>query len=429
MPDLIYRRALAATLTAGALIAVTAHPAQAQSVSTFVPKAGYLFNKPRAAGGTEAQQMMFTDTVVKTLDAMPAGSVARIATFDINEPTVYKAILRTYRRGVTVRVIFDGTDVNPAEADLTYQLGHDVKANRSYAIACQQSCGSDKTSVMHNKIFTASSTGSPRTAAKITMLGSANMTKTNGYLNWNQSQILTDPKIYAGVAGYFDRMRFDKPIPFTTVRGTSSRNLVYMWPSSSSANPTLKMLRSTRCTGGTKIRVAMFLWVASRVEEARLLAAKKKAGCDVAVLYVNNPWARTMAQPVVDVLWAGKVPMYNSYRDLNGDGSYDLYLHSKEVLVSGMIAGRRTQTVYSGSANWTANALQNGNETLLVDNSAQAFAAYEANWNMMRALAVRDVRRPIVTPPKPVTTQRRQAPDAREQSAEVDPDMQDLKKL
>lgn len=390
-----------ALVLATTLVPPTAHAA----LGTFVPKTSTIFNKPRAAGGTQAQQYIFSDTIIKTLDAMAPGSVARLATFDLNLPQVHAALVRTQKRGVVVRVILDGRFVNDLERDLIKRFGTNVAANRSYAIACRQSCGSARTSVMHNKIFTASSTGSPKTATKITMIGSANMTESNQYLNWNQSQILTDPGIYDGVARFFDQMRFDRGTRFTRVKGTSSKYVVYLWPSSTAANPFITALKNTKCrgasagygtkTGRTIIRTNMFTWTGGRKAEAELLVAKRKQGCDVAVLYVNNPAAFTMAQSVIDILWRGGVPIYNSRRDFDRNGSSDLYTHGKGMLISGVLWGKSNKVVWNGSANWTYTALTDGNEVTLRTDDNATYDAFAANWDQMRRLAVRDTNRPI----------------------------------
>lgn len=407
------KRIIAGILTLGLLgIAQPAHAAV--TLDNFVPTARNIFNTPRAAGGTTAQQYGFGTFIERTLDSMAPGAVARMAVYDLNVPSTADAIIRSHKRGVNVRVIFDKLD-RGEEQRVAKALGGNVKAG-SYAIACENSCNSATESAMHNKMFTFSSTGSPQTARQITVIGSANLTTTNQYLNWNATQVLTDPTIYSGVAHFIDQMRYDRDdnSVYSTPGSADGRYRAYLWPAgTTSANPylaALKSIKASQCrnvAGGygnssrrTVVRVEMFLWTATRKAEATELVRLHKAGCDVAVLYTNNQAALTMAQSVADILWNGGVPMYNTFRDFDRNGSFDLYTHGKSMIVNGTLYGKANKVVWNGSANWTGTALVHGNEVAVRTDHNPTYDAFKKRADQIQKLAVRDTRRPITTPPK-----------------------------
>lgn len=422
---------IAGLVCAGLVFA--APPAAEAGLGAFVPKPHNIFNTPAGAGGTTAQQYQLSTFVESTLDAMAPGSVARLAVYDLNVDSTADAIIRTARRGVVVRVILDGHNISPAERRVLTALGSDIHTNRTYAIACRQSCSSAAASAMHFKLFTFSSTGSPQTARQISVIGSSNLTGTNQWLNWNQTQVLTDPAIYGASANFFDRMRFDTDNNrvFTTKASADGRYRVYLWPSGTGTSDpylaALKSISAAQCrgtatgygnaAGRTVIRVNMFLWSHGRRPIATELVRLRRAGCDVAVLYVNNQAAMTMAQSVIDILWQGEVPLYNSRVDLDRNGSFDLYTHGKAMMVSGKVYGVNNKVVWNGSANWTYNAMVNGNEIAVRTDDNATYDAFKRNFDRMQSWATRDTRLPV-TEARPSTSQRR--------AVDVDEEFRDL---
>jgi phosphatidylserine/phosphatidylglycerophosphate/cardiolipin synthase-like enzyme len=416
-------RRLIATLLASVLLFTTAPLAQAAApIDNYVPRAGLLFNVPKNAGGTEAEQKKLSRFLIRTLDSMNSGAVFRGASYDWNVPEVADAVIRADQRGVHVRLIFDrGAHIQ--EQRLMAALGGDIAANQSFAIACQMSCNSAATSAMHNKFFTISSTGYPATARRISLIGSANVTLTNESLNWNETQVLADSALYLGLTRFFDRMRFDRSDEdvFTTVIGTNPRYVAYLWPAGTRAaasNVFLKTLRSmpsSRCRnvpaeygngrGRGLVSVPIFFHTYARAAEARELARLHKAGCDVRYLYVRRPRVENTAQPVLDILWDARVPMWNTWRDFDGDGRADLYTHGKAMIVSGYAHGKYVSLSYNGSANWTRSALTSGNEVTLRINGDATFEAYLARHNQIRDLSVRETSRPV-NPDPGMSTQR-----------------------
>lgn len=382
-------------------LGATLVPAPAQAAA-WSPKPANLFNVPQGINGTKVEQDRFRAYVEATLDGMPRGSVARLAALDINLDSTVDALLRAHRRGVIVRVIVDGGQY-AQEHRLIQALGSDVKANRSYAVACTGSCNSAGVSVMHTKMFTASSYGSPATARKVWVIGSSNFTTTNHYLNYNESQADDDPEIYAGLIRAFDAMRFEpNRAAFSTFASKDGKYRVYMWPGPKSTDVHLTALKAVKCGPASKrtvVRMTMFYWTAARSDIARQLVKLRSQGCDVGVQVGFSASAPDLiAQEVLDILWKGKVPTWNTRKDLSGDGKPDIYAHSKFFIVDGIIWNKRNRVVWNGSANLSGSAVTRGNELLMRTDDDYTYKVFNGRWEQIKRTSTRITSHPDASP-------------------------------
>jgi phosphatidylserine/phosphatidylglycerophosphate/cardiolipin synthase-like enzyme len=133
--------------------------------------------------------------------------------------------------------------------------------------------------------------------------------------------------------------------------------------------------------GRTKIRVTAYFWTALRTNIARKLADLESKGCDVQVIYASD----TVEAPVPKTLLAKKVPVYDSRIDVNGDRVPDLYVHSKYVLIDGVVGtDSRAKLVYTGSPNFTRNSLRESNEILLRIDRDDVYEKFAANFAEIR---------------------------------------------
>ena len=174
-------------------------------------------------------------------------------------------------------------------------------------------------------------------------------------------------------------------------------------------------LSNIRCTGAasgygsmgkTVIKIAMFQWSVRRLRLADKLWALDNAGCSVEILY--NPWEidkevlASLRKP--GGLNGGPI-MRIAFVDQDRDGIADHYVHNKYVLVNGVYAGdTSSKIVFTGSANWTNNALHYSNEIMFKITGSTAHSQYLAHFVKLRTWAIETARStatagaPIVVP-------------------------------
>lgn len=109
--------------------------------------------------------------------------------------------------------------------------------------------------------------------------------------------------------------------------------------------------------GRTAIHISMFRWGGDRgMYIAKRLLQLQREGCRVSMIY-GAP-SRVIAALLKDAARAGRIELYDSRRDRNGDGWSDLRVHSKYLLINGRFAGDPSSwQVFTGSQNWGFSSL------------------------------------------------------------------------
>ncbi|MGH3366108.1 MAG: phospholipase D-like domain-containing protein, partial [Nocardioidaceae bacterium] len=88
----------------------------------------------------------------------------------------------------------------------------------------------------------------------------------------------------------------------------------------------------------------------------------------------------------------GGVKVYDSRFDQNNDGVPDKYVHMKTLMISGHFgADTASNRVYTGSQNWTTDALRSSDEVVLEVDGAGAHAQYAAHFDFVRQTKTRPV--------------------------------------
>ena len=111
----------------------------------------------------------------------------------------------------------------------------------------------------------------------------------------------------------------------------------------------------TGVAGRTRIRIAQDAILDDRgIEIGKILRTKWENGCNIRIVYA------LMGGQVKSILQntsRGPVPKRQIVQDLDDDGVYDRYLHSKSMAVSGWYREDRSARVaWQGSENWSGLA-------------------------------------------------------------------------
>ncbi len=400
----VARRTTVAVVVAALGVAVLVHGAPdrgaasldaqraAKKIGTYTPVTGAIFNRPI---GTPWQQYAIFRHVNKAIDSAPAGSTIRMAVYSFAQAGTADKLIKAYKRGVKVQMLFNDHERFGPENRLVRALGSKT-SNGSFAKFCDDSCRGVKGN-MHQKVFLFSKSGS---AENVVMVGSNNMTRNNAVNQWSDIYtVVGDPSLYWTYAGVFDQMKLDRVQTQQYIQARINSFGTEFYPNTSvvspETDPMWQQLNQISCLGAapgygtpavnpdgtpvlnpdgtqaqaTVVRLSHHAWNGDRgIWLARKVAELKRNHCDVRIIYGIG-----IGGAVKAILQNNQVPMTYGTRD-------GIHTHQKVLFMSGVFAGNpSSQVVWNGSHNWSDGALKRDDTVLRVD-GPNAFAQYNANF-------------------------------------------------
>lgn len=395
-----------AALVMGTLVAT---PAWAD----FTPTPGAIFNRPNGTYEARYRLMTYVDHAI---DNTRTGQTILISTYLLDRQTSVDKLIAARNRGVAVQVILDhliathqsarlmralnADNDKPSPPDLT---GADPRGgpDNSYAYQCRGSCRGGGGN-MHTKFFAFSQTG---TSQYVVMVSSANLNRGGATLGWNDLYTMAGRKaIFDRYAAIHAEMRDDTALDNDSyIAYQNGRYLSRFFPMKTASrytDPTMKDLDKVHCQnasggagtyGRTAINVAMFRWGGTRgMYLARRLLELQTHGCVISIIY-GAP-SRDVAAVLKNAAHAGRIRLYDSRFDRNGDGYFDLRVHSKYMLISGHFgADTSSWQVFTGSQNWGFASLADGDELEINIAGHGAYTSYRNNWETIRTYGSRRI--------------------------------------
>ena len=312
--------------------------------------------------------------VLKSIGATRRGQKIRIISWNLASRRVVRKLINAHERGVSVRLLMSQqkADGQPRSGDF-WRLRRNLRdrqnqnrpmAMRSWARGCDRSCRGRR-GIAHSKLFLFSKVGG---SEHVVMSTSANLTDNAVRVQWNDLYTYVgNRRMYNWFDDRFREMARDKPVRrgYRSYRAHSVTGYVYPHRGPNAHYDRVKRtLRKITCRGArgqtgingrTRIRVAQDAIIDRRGQDiARILRRKWQNGCNIKIVYalINNKAKRILRHTS-----RGPVPMKQIFRDTDGDGIFDWYLHSKVMAVSGWYGrDRSTRIAWQGSENWSGLA-------------------------------------------------------------------------
>jgi phosphatidylserine/phosphatidylglycerophosphate/cardiolipin synthase-like enzyme len=331
---------------------------------------------------TNAADATIESFLVSLIDQALPGSTIRIALFTFTRAGPSSALVRAHNRGVDVKVVLDGDNVNSPFSELSV-LRTGLGTSRVHVCdapgtACVGS------GIMHHKtfLFSALADGS----RNVVVQASHNLTTGQTTMHNNAVVIRGDAALYAAYLRTWNDLVADVEIPdyYRVDDGSLGSNRVYFFPRPTGGDTSVSILNNITCDSTARVRVAMAFFTDARVEVAQALAARKAEGCDVRVVAGDDEIP--LGSSVASTLTAVGVEL-TRYPARSGSWG----LHSKYLLIDAKYAGSTAhrRLVFTGSHNWTGPALTINDETLLRVEDDGVFTGFLADWAHVRASAVR----------------------------------------
>ncbi|WP_447193547.1 phospholipase D-like domain-containing protein [Streptomyces hebeiensis] len=367
---------------------------------------GAIFNDP---AGTATAQNRIRDHVISLIQGAPAGSSITLSLYTFTDNDVRTALVAANDRGVGVRAILDHKSRESRTPggeyeNLAAKLGTD-RTKKSWVMTCPQtrSCIGNRTigqaAINHNKFFLFSSTGG---ADDVVVQTSANMTGVQRTDLFNNAVTLVDSGLYANYLAYFaDQEKYgtsgDGLASYykTPSSPTDAAYKTYFFPRQESsgkayntdpATDTVKLiLDNVTCSSSqpTEVRMAANLFYRDHI--ATKLVAMADAGCKVYLAADGNPNGGREGVPsmgrTVESIVSGKLTQRVAcWENPPAGRTANIGLHSKYLLVKGVYAGvANEKIVFTGSHNYSWQALRSNDETLLKINDDAVHDQFKAD--------------------------------------------------
>ena len=357
------------------------HARAAEAPTCAVPS-GMIYNLPQNAVGLGAistdQQFRWHRTMQCMFNAAPKGSKIMITIFSWTDQPSADALIAADTRGVTVQLIMWDGRTSGVMASFAKAL-NDGETVGSYFKVCKGAClgptSDDRApGIHHSKILTFSQVNLPggEVAKNITSIGTGNFSNSNADTSFNVWRIVSNnTTIYKAAGAYIAKMKSDKDRRITKVKAvTSGTTKMYLYPQKSHRpDLQLDLLKATSCRGTKKtIRIAQYVWTATRKPIADRLAVLKRAGCDVKVIV--NYDSTLLDAGVLTVLLRAGIPVYNAHKPRL------IHTHAKDLYISARVGGKQQNLVVSGSLNLTRGSLNANDEAGYKINNATVFNQY-----------------------------------------------------
>ena len=322
------------------------------------------FVNPRAFGGSD-------DTVHAELRrlilAAEPGSTIRGSIHSLNIVPVAQALVDAQdKHHVKVQLVIDGKNdtKSPNAAVKLIKSIHDLKFCE-YKDHKGFGCISDSDDgIMHAKLFTFTATTDPNGTPRqnVSWFGSPNQTDTSGTDQFNNAiTVYGDPALFAGLNTYFGDMRAGRhPKDNDYYDSRSGRGYyqaaaadVYASPEQHGETDTIATrLNDITPDASCKLRIGMKSVTSKRPKLVALVKDFRKAGCQVwMVVSTDSSGDIDMNQDVYDDFIKAGVKIHRIS-----------HLHDKFFVAFGKYGSTYQARVYTGSQNWTEDALNENDE-------------------------------------------------------------------
>lgn len=285
-----------------------------------------------------------------------------VTSFDLNNPTLVDALAAAAKRGVRVRVVYDGLNgAHDLQNAATYNKVYDALA--IFAAANIPMVNGGRTyGLMHNKMVIID--------GQILYMGSWNLSYNDTYRNNNNLLRITEPRIIANYQGKFDELfvnkrfgtaaRYKTLAPILDIDGV--RVETYFSPQDKVTDQLVAFVQ------GAKQQVHYMIFTFTDESLANALIARSWAWLKVEGVIEN----RGASQGVLPALFCARLPVR-----LDGNR---YTMHHKVLIIDNEI-------VITGSFNFTRAAGEANDDNVLVIHSPALAALYEQEFQKIYAAA------------------------------------------
>ncbi|WP_144119158.1 phospholipase D-like domain-containing protein [Catellatospora sichuanensis] len=355
-------------------LAAVAALATAATLLTAAPAAAALHSASATIGGhpvwahftnpTAGRDYTIINELQRLIDGAPAGSTVRGTIHSLSIDSVADALLRAQQRGVTVMVVVDGKNApstDPAVATVRLLTNHKFCTNASGGNGCISTSADGD---MHTKMFTFTATKDPNGTARsnVTWFGSANLTYATGTDAFNNTiTVYGDAALMNGLnanfADMWNRRHYSGNNYYDSASGRGYYQATaadaYASPEGAGETDTIATrLNDLTPNSNCRLRIGMASVTSGRPKVVDVVKAYRAGGCNVwMAVGTDSAGGIAMTRSVYDDLLTAGVAIRRKDD-----------IHNKFFLAYGSYGGTYQYRVYTGSQNWTQDALNENDE-------------------------------------------------------------------
>lgn len=381
------RAAAVVTALTTAAVLLPAQPAAAAIHSAAATIGGYPV-WAHFANPTAGRDYTLINELQRLIDSAPAGSTVRGAIHSLTIDSVAAALLRAQQRGVTVMVVIDGKNApstDPAVATIRQLTSHKFCTNGSGGNGCISTSADGD---MHTKMFTFTAATDPNGTARtsVSWFGSANLTYATGTDAFNNTiTVYGDTALMNGLnanfADMWNRRHYSGDDYYDSASGRGYYQATaadaYASPEGEGQTDTIvTRLNDLTPNSNCRLRVSMASITAGRPKLVDVVKSYRAGGCNVWMTVGTNPEGGvSMTQSVYNELLTAGVAIRRKAD-----------VHNKFFLAYGSYGGTYQYRVYTGSQNWTQDALSENDEIFVkmgpeTGSSHPLYDAYYTHFN------------------------------------------------
>lgn len=366
------------------------------AASAWEPEGGAIFNNPK---GSRDAKFKIVRAITRAVQGAPGGSTILMSAYMFDNGGTYDALMAAHRRGVQVQMVLDTANArNGKTRRLAARFNRDNTGgaapakwgrDQSFVVFCKQACRG-RNGYNHTKFYAFSRSG---TANNVIMVSSSNPNAGGAIKGWNDMYVLKNrPQLWQTHARVHAEMAQDTANDGDGfVRDTEGDTTAMFYPKRTGTHPVIQELNGVRCSGGTSLHVSMFRW--NRIWGKRIaqkLVGLADNGCELDIVY-GAPSRELRLYLTKHARRSGRIGLWDSRYDRNGDGAVDLRVHHKYLLINGRYGSDSSaHRVTTGSQNWGAS-LRTSDENTITVRSQSAYADYLNNWRHIVSTSARRI--------------------------------------
>ena len=319
------------------------------------------------ANPTAGRDYTIITELQRLIDNAPAGSTVKGTIHSLSIDSVADALLRAQTRGVTVMVVIDGKNApstDPAVTTIKKLTNHKFCTNANGGTGCISTSADGD---MHTKMFTFTSTTDPDGVRRsnVSWFGSANLTYATGTDAFNNTiTVYGDTALMNGLNANFsdlwNRRHYSGNDYYDSASGRGYYQATaadaYASPEGADQTDTIATrLNDLTPNSNCRLRVGMASVTSGRPKVVDVVKSYRSGGCSVwMAVGTDSSGGISMTESVYDELLTAGVAIHRKDN-----------IHNKFFMAYGSYGGTYQYRVYTGSQNWTQDAL-NENEEIFV---------------------------------------------------------------
>lgn len=373
--------AVGALLAGSLFVTSSAHPggAAADVRTTVSSVQATIANRPvwaHFSNPRSGRDYTIINELRRLIQNTPSGGRIRGAIHSISIDSVASDLVDAKNRGVNVQVVIDGKNASSSDpaVELLRALSHRFCTNSNGGTGCISTSADGD---MHTKMFTFSETTDPtgRVQTNVSWFGSSNLTYNTGPDAFNNAITVYDAAslmdgLNANFVDMFERRHYANNDYYDSGSGRGYYQAlpadVYASPEGAGQTDTIvTRLNDVTPDANCRLRIGMANVTAGRPELVNQIKRYRQGGCWVWMVVGSNATGGiSMHQDVYNELLRAGVKI----RHMNK-------VHDKYFALYGKFGSDYRYRVYSGSQNWTQDAL-NENDEIFVKMGTEAGATH-----------------------------------------------------